>query len=395
MDDVHLNSKLRIGLLLSGGGARAAYQAGVLKGIAELVPQRSPTPFKVISGTSAGAINGAALAVYACRYHLAVRRLTRVWENFHVEQVFRADAWGILANSFRWLAALAAGGLGRHNPHALLDRRPLADLLANMLDCERIEQVIAAGHLHAFSVTVSGYSSGQSVTFYQGAPGIEPWKRARRVGVPARITRDHLLASASIPLIFEAVKINREWFGDGSMRQIAPTSSLLHLGADRILVIGARREGEDPPRRMKAEGYPSLAQIGGHVLNSIFLDTLETDLERLRRINKTIGLIPSHRMVEGGVTLRQVDALVISPSQELDAIALRYGHLLPRPVRTLLRGIGALNRNGSNLLSYLLFEQEYCRELIELGRRDALARRDELIDFLELKSTPQRSQACA
>lgn len=395
MDDLPDPHPRRIGLLLSGGGARAAYQVGVLKGIAELVPPRAPSPFKVICGTSAGAINGAALAVYACRYHLAVRRLTRVWENFHVDQVFRADAWGVLANSLRWMLALAAGGLGRHNPHALLNRRPLANLLAEMLDCERIEQVIAAGHLHAFSVTVSGYTSGQSVTFYQGVPEIKPWKRARRVGVPTRITRDHLLASASIPLIFEAVKINREWFGDGSMRQIAPTSSLLHLGADRILVIGARREGDEPPERMKSEGYPSLAQIGGHVLNSIFLDTLETDLERLRRINKTISLIPSHRLIEGGVALRQVDALVISPSRELDAIALRYGHFLPRPVRTLLRGIGALKRNGSNLLSYLLFEEAYCRELIALGRRDALARREELVDFLELNKGTERSQACA
>jgi NTE family protein len=281
---------------------------------------------------------------------------------------------------------MVAGGLGRRNPHALLDRTPLRRLLYRTMPFARIQAAIDAGALHALSVTASGYGSGQSVSFFQGAPSLAMWKRARRVGSAANITLDHLMASSAIPFVFAAVKINREYFGDGSMRQMAPISSALHLGADRVLVVGVRQEATSTTVRGETAEYPSIAQIAGHVLNSIFLDSLEADLERLQRINKTIRLIPAHHLRESGVTLRNVDVLVISPSEDLEKIAARHAHHLPRSIRFLLRGLGAFNRNGSNLISYLLFEKPYCRELINLGYQDAMRRKEEILRFLETSS---------
>lgn len=375
----------KIGVIMSGGGARAAYQVGVLKALAQILPAGSPNPFPVISGASAGAINAAALAVYAGNFQHAVRRLERVWGNFRVDQVFRTDLSGMAVNWARWLAAMMAGGLGRHNPKALLDRAPLRQLLERTLPCERIQQAIDAGWLHALSISVSGYNSGQSVSFYQGRSEIAPWKRATRVGVPAEIGIDHLMASSAIPLLFESVMIHREYFGDGSMRQIAPISPALHLGADKVLVIGVRQEtNSQPPRQPEHASYPTLAQIGGHVLSSIFLDALEADLERLRRINETVLLIPPEQRDLGNnrtVMLRPVEALLVSPSQNIGEIATRHKHHFPRSVRYLMRGMGAWQRSGGDLLSYLLFEKPYCQELIRLGYHDAMQRRAEIEEF--------------
>lgn len=370
-----------VGLILSGGGARAAYQVGVLKAVADLLPRGAANPFPIICGASAGAITAATLAIHAARFHEGVKRLAYVWRNFRVQQVFRTDAPSVLGNGLRWAAAFVTGGLGRRNPAALLDRAPLRRLLEQRLEFSGIRAAIAAGALHAVSITCSGYSSGQSVTFYQGAAGIVPWKRARRLGCPAEIGIEHLMASSAIPFVFAAERLHREYFGDGTMRQVAPISPALHLGAERVLVVGVRQEANAAPPREGADGYPSLAEVAGHVLNSIFLDSLEADLERLRRINKTLGMIPAERR-ENGMTLRHVEALVVSPSQEIERIAARHAHRLPWPVRFLLRGVGARGRHGANLVSYLLFEQPYCRELIALGYADAMMRRQEILDFL-------------
>lgn len=379
-------NKPKVGLILAGGGARAAYQVGVIKAIAEMLPPDSPNPFPILCGTSAGAINATTLAIYATHFQEGARRLAHVWRNFHVDQVFRTDALSVIANGMRWFAAITLGGIGKQNPLSLLDRAPLRRLLSHTMPCKRIQQSIDAGALHALSVSASGYTSGQSVNFYQGVPSLTSWKRARRVGSAAIINIDHLMASSAIPFIFSAVKINREYFGDGSMRQIAPISPALHLGADRVLVIGVRNENQAAPTRGESDEYPSLAQMAGHVLNSIFLDSLEADLERLQRINKTITLIPQHHFRESGVTLRKIDVLVISPSEELEKIAARHAHHLPWTIRSLLYSLGAFNRKGSNLVSYLLFERPYCRELINLGYKDAMHRKDEILQFLEATS---------
>jgi NTE family protein len=372
-----------VGLVMAGGGARAAYQVGVLKAIAEMLPEGAPNPFPVLCGTSAGAINATVLAIYARRFHAGVRRLNYVWRNFRVNRVYRADALGILRTGLHWLAAMMVGGLGKYNPQALLDRAPLHTLLEQTMPCDEIQRSIDAGALRAIAVTCSGYNSGQSVSFFQGVDSLVPWKRARRVGTAARITLDHLMASSAIPFVFAAVPLNREYFGDGSMRQDAPLSPALHLGADRILVIGVRN---DSPASGRAHAeYPSLGQIAGHVLNSIFLDALEADVERLQYINEIIQVIPEEYLQRGSLGLRRVDVMTIAPTEDLELIAARYIQELPRPVRFLLRGLGALNRRGSNLVSYLLFEKPYCQALIALGYADAMVRRKELLDFLAVE----------
>lgn len=372
------------GLVLSGGGARAAYQVGVLQVIAALTAPQTPTPFPIVCGTSAGAINATVLAAHAGDFRQGVGRLLAVWRNFRTHQVYRSDPFGVALSGAKWLLAMMAMGLGRHNPASLLDNAPLQRLLESTLDFGAIERAIGAGDLRALSVTASGYTSGESVSFFQAAPSLKPWRRARRLGVATRICTPYLMASAAIPFFFPAVKIHREYFGDGSMRQIAPLSPALHLGADRLLVISVGRKADNSPERAPPAEYPSLAQIAGHALNGIFLDNLEVDLERLQRINVTSALIPPETMRETGLALRPIECLVISPSSPLEEIAARHVEDLPWPIRYLMRGIGATARSGSALASYLLFERAYCRALIRLGRRDALARRDEIAAFLRV-----------
>jgi len=373
----------RVGLIMTGGGARAAYQVGVLRALSELLPRSARSPFPVICGTSAGAINAAVLAVDADNFKRGVRRLMTVWKNFRAHHVYRADPVGVIRNSSRWIFAGLTGGVYTRRPVSLLDNTPLVALLRRHLDFAAIQRRIEAGALRAFSVTCSGYTSGQSVTFFQGQPDLPPWERARRIGVSMPITIEHLVASSALPFIFPPVHINREYFGDGSMRQIAPISPALHLGADRLLVIGVGRQLQQrPPERIRTASHPSLAQIAGHALNSIFLDSLEVDLERLQRINRTIEVIPREILERSRYTLHHVDFRVLTPSEELEKIASQHARELPRTIRALLYTVGGLRRSGSTLLSYLLFEQSYCRALIQLGYRDTMARKDDLLAFL-------------
>jgi NTE family protein len=378
------SNKPKAALVLTGGGARAAYQVGVLKAVRELLPLPEKNPFPIICGTSAGAINAATLAVFADNFDAAVGSLLEVWEHFHVRHVYRSDPIGIVRVGARWLAAMTL--ISRTSPVSLLDNSPLADMLSRNLDFGRIQENIDNGCLYAVSITCSGYSSGQSVSFYQGGPGTEAWERTQRVGAAMPIRVEHLMASAALPFIFPAVRINREYFGDGSMRQIAPISPALHLGADRVLVVGTGREAayvESP--RVRGNLYPSVAQIAGHALNSIFLDSLHVDIESLQRINRTISLISPEKLREAGLPLRQIKVLVITPSQPIERMVVRHVNELPWTVRFLLRGIGAMNRNGSNLASYLLFEKGYCQALIDLGYQDTMARRGEVLEFLNAR----------
>lgn len=382
MDSGGRPNQPKVGLVMSGGGARAAYQVGVLRAISEMLPADSPVPFKIICGTSAGAINATVLAANAGNFRQGVRQLMTVWKNFHVHHVYRADPLGVIQNSSKWIAAALTGGLGKETPISLLDNAPLARLLGSRLDYPAIQENINRGHLSAFSITCSGYTSGQSVTFFQAAPGVESWQRARRIGIPGEIRPDHLLASSALPFIFPAVHINREYFGDGSMRQIAPVSPALHLGADRVFVIGVGRQLQAQQERIKTDAYPSLAQIAGHCLNSIFLDSLEVDLERLQRINRTLAAMPPEARAANNMPLHEVDFRVISPSEALEKIAVAHVRELPLTIRTLLYTVGALKKGGSNLISYLLFEKGYCRALIKLGYQDSMQRRDDLMRFL-------------
>jgi len=376
----------RAALILTGGGARAAYQVGVLKAIAEFLPRRAHCPFAIICGTSSGALNAATLAVNAGNFRMGVQYLTNTWKNFHANQIYRTDVIGVFNNSMLWLAGVILNtiGINKLTRVSLLDNSPLVELLEEMLPCEKIQESIDAGLLHALSITASGYSSGQSVTFFQGVEQLVPWRRKGRVGMPTQIEIKHLLASSALPFIFPATLINREYFGDGSMRQIAPISPALHLGATRVLIIGVSvNVNPEHPDRAATGEYPSLASIAGHTLNSIFLDSMEVDLERMKMINDLVAIMPEEMLER--TDLRHIDALVISPSQPIEKIAERYAAELPWTIRLLLRLVGARQQSGGTLVSYLLSEKKFCRALIDLGYQDALKQRDEIMDFLEVK----------
>ena len=370
------------GLVLAGGGARAAYQVGVLQALKEILPDPRINPFAIICGTSAGAVNAGALAVHADDFARAVDNLLGVWRNFEPRHVYRADFAGATANSIRWFATFMFGAFIKNRRISLLDNRPLEHLLARHMDFSRIDANIKAGALDAVAITCSGYTSGQSCSFFQSVDELEGWQRSQRIGIKTHIGVDHLMASSAIPFVFPAYKLNREFFGDGSMRQVAPVSPALHLGADRVLVVGTARIRSEEPDRTRGDLFPSLAQIAGHVMNSIFLDSLAVDLERLERINRTISAVDPATLKKMGLSLHHVDVLVLTPSEPLEGIAVKHVRSLPWTIRFFLRSVGAMRRGGANLASYLLFERGYCNELIELGYNDTLKRREEVEAFL-------------
>ena len=388
-----MSSLQKTALFLTGGGARAAYQVGVLQAIYSLLSEAGwpagKNPFDIVCGTSAGAINATAYACRADDVEHSIGHLLNVWRELQVEQVYRADSIGVIRSGARWLSLLSFGWLLRQwhasPPNSLLDNSPLVTLLHTMLDLPRLDAAIARGHLHALAVSTSSYTAGRHVVFYQSNAEIAPWSRIQRMSVPQQIGVDHLLASSAIPLIFPSVPLycgdRCEYFGDGSLRELAPVSPAIHLGADRILVIGAGNIGSSGRKFDEFAGYPSLAQIAGHAMSSIFLDGLSVDLERMARINQTLSLLtPAQRQQ---TSLRPIEMLAITPSKPLDSIASEHIGSLPLPIRTLLSAIGATERRGAALASYLLFESSYTRSLIELGQIDTLHRRDEVLRFFE------------
>ncbi len=387
----------KTGLLLTGGGARAAYQVGVLEAIADIRKAagaiNEPNPFPIITGTSAGAVNAAALACGADDFDGTVRQIVDLWKNFHAEQVYRSDFIGVMRSGATWMSLLSLGWLvakwRRIKPRSLLDNSPLKKLLTRMVPLQRLPYLIRKGHMQALAVTASSYSTGEHITFFQSDKRLLPWVRSQRRAVRDRITHAHLLASSAIPFIFPAVALpmagSTEYFGDGSMRQSAPAAAAIHLGATRILVVGAGRmtEPQTTPNRHTFNTEPSLAEIAGHALSNIFLDALALDVERVHRINLTLSLIPSE--ARSASALRLVELLLIAPSERLDEIAARHIGSLPPAVRTMLGAIGvssnAKDTKGAALASYLLFEKGYTQELMALGYADAQKQSAEVCAF--------------
>ena len=376
--------------MLPGGGARGAFQVGVLKALAELMPKSASNPFAVLSGTSAGAINTVVLAGKARRFRFAVAELERVWGNFRCHQVFRTDNLTMFKSSVHWLSSIILGGFLVGTPKSLLDNTPLRALLSRNVRFPRIQSAIDDGYLDAIAVTAAGYATARSTSFFQAASNRSGWARTRRIGVRSNLNLDHLMASIAVPMIFPPVQINGEYFGDGAMRQATPLSPAIHLGADRILVIGVRDETADKaPTPDRRQSFPSFAQIAGYMLDTLFMDGLYSDLERMTRINQLIDSVkPEHRN-DSLSSMRAIDTMLVVPSEDLRVIAHRHRKKLPFAIRSLLRGISGRRASENRLLSFLLFEKAYTRELIDLGHHDAMKVKDQLLDFVTGAEVPR------
>ncbi len=368
-------------LVLPGGGARGAFQVGVLKAIAELLPRRSPNPFHVISGTSAGAVNAVVLASRASNLRTAVAELEHVWGHFRCHHVYKTDHLTMLKSSLHWLVSIVLGGWLVGAPRSLLDNSPLRRLLSGNIHFPRIDDSIRNGHLDAIAVTAAGYASARSTSFFEATERHTSWARTRRLGERTDLNLDHIMASIAVPMVFPPVKIGTEYFGDGAMRQATPLSPAVHLGADRILVVGIRDETGGSPSDVGA-GPPSFAQIAGYMLDTLFMDGLYTDLERITRINELLDSIPPEKRSRPISQMRPIDTMLIVPSEDLRDIAHRHRKELPLAIRALLRGVGGRSPGENRLLSFLLFEKAYTRELINLGYHDAMQVKDELLAFV-------------
>ncbi|MGS0674532.1 patatin-like phospholipase family protein [Shewanella sp. 125m-1] len=371
----------KIALVLGGGGARAAYQIGVLKAIVQFYPRNHGIPFKIICGTSAGAINATSIATHASCFHLGVRKLEWVWRHVHARKVYQASIGGVMKHLSKMaLKGLQSDGVS-NSAGSLFNSEPLRGLLNDLISFERIDRNINSGALEAVSLDTSCYNNSRSVTFFQANAHINNWHRARRHGVRTRLNTDHLLASSAIPMVFPSIRLNQEYYGDGSVHQLAPLSSPIHLGADKIMVINL--ESPHKVQSKELEHHPKTATIAGHLLDTIFSDTLNSDLERLQRINTTLNLVPEQSRDQ--LALKTIETLVIKPSEDLSAMASRYFQDMPFAIKTMLKILGINEHSDSSIVSYLLFEQGYCSALIELGYEDAMCQIDEIKQFFNLQ----------
>lgn len=406
------------GLVLTAGGARGAYQAGVLKRLGELRSLRNrPSPFQIVSGASAGAINGSMIAARSRDFSAATQTLAHLWSDLEVSDVFRSDLWSLITGAMAIVRDFAFGGaVGRAGEQSMLNATPLRQFLARHLPVGGVRDSIRSGDLYAFAVTATSYHSGKCFTFIEGRPGHPVWMKSRRVTLPVEITLEHILASAAIPIVFQPVKVHTPagefYFGDGGLRMVTPLSPAIRLGANKVFAVGIRCQSSaddltdtelsrrsDEPRKM---AQPPLSQICGVFMNAIFLDHLDTDIDHLKRMNELILAYGKRGTPLASVTapvvsepMRLVLPMVVNPSEDLAIIAKSLAHRMPPLVRYLLDGLGTPDAQSADLLSYLLFDSQYTRALIDVGYRDAGARIDEIEEFLvgeQARSVPRATR---
>ncbi len=383
------NARLVHGLVLMGGGARTAYQAGALQAIGQLLGRQSTStapsfPFQILTGTSAGALNATFLASKAMDGLRGLDELARFWGELRSEAVYQLPQTP-LAKVSRWATAMGLV-LSAKQSACVMDSLPLVNTLHSAIALDRIDTALQTGALQALAVTASSYSSGVHWTFCQTRDGqLIPWSRPGRRAEQQPITIEHLMASSAIPFIFPSTPLwvdgGMEYFGDGSMRQLSPLSSAVHLGADRILAIGVgqpQRAGLGTPPQSNTR--PSLGTIAGHAMASVFHDTLEADIAQVQRINQSLGMLPES--VRAELPFWSVQVLALQPSASLDALAQEHAPAMPKPILRVLEGLGALRGSGAGLASYLLFEPGFTQALMALGHADVQARADEILTFL-------------
>ena len=357
-------------LVLSGGGARGAYQVGVLKALAEDTPPGT-NPFRVVTGLSVGAINAAVLAEGADDFPGAAAKLERLWRSLRSSSIYETSPAKLGGRTARWAAALGFGWAGAKPPRSLLDAAPLARLLTREIDFGRVNAMAAGDALDALAITASSYASGKAVTFFSGSVPTDDWRRARRTGRRVRMGPEHVLASAALPGVFPSVRVDGDWYGDGALRQVAPLSPAIHLGCNRLFLIGARDKAADGPAA--PTDHPSLGVIGGQLLDIVFNDQMDADIERAARVNATLAaMTPTRR---AGQPLRPIRIERINPSADVRLLAARHAAGLPRTVKLLLSAVGAYGPPWV-LPSYLTFEPDFIGALIDLGYADARGRRD-------------------
>jgi NTE family protein len=371
------NLNPKTGLILSGGGSRAAYQVGVLRAVANILPRGAQNPFQIIAGTSAGALNAVAIATHAQRLRTGVKLLEHIWQNIRSDQVYTPYA-GNLITSATGIMWSVFNGTKPGSAVALLNNDPLRQLLQRVIRFERIRQNIDQGNLDALSVTASSYATGESVSFFEAMHGIQQWSGAHKNGRRAQLGLEHLMASTAIPVIFPAVALGNEYYGDGAVRQVSPISTALNLGAERILAIGVSANRTKAADHDEVFGQPSLLEIVGHIMNSAFVDTLENDLEFLAHINELVALVPEKDAKTHSLIRRNVQLLEISPSKELNVLAMEHYDELPKRMARYIKA-----GSSGTLLSLILFEPGFCRALCDLGYADAMAQEEAIRTFFD------------
>jgi len=371
----------KVGLVLPGGGARGAYQIGVLKGITEILADRAINPFSVISGTSVGAINASVIASKADSFVDAVDLLNDIWGTFQTNRVYKTDNLTMFKSSLHWLVTLVSGGALVKNPKSLLNNSPLRTLLMENINLDHIRSNIDEGNLEAFAITAAGYSSRKSITFFQSNKKNINWEKFRRQGVESKIGTDHLMATVALPLIFPAVKIDNEFFGDGAMRHATPLSPAIRLGAEKLLIITTDNNKKNPDTDDR--DHPSIGEIGGYMLDALFSSGLLSDLERLDRINQIIKHSSNGQISTASKQMKHLDYCIISPSKDINLIAEEHFNEIPYSIKLLLRGLGLRHQSRSELLSFLLFESSFTQELIKLGFQDAIEHKQHIKNIFQ------------